>query len=61
MRASNQFVTEDSGFLQKLLRNDLVLADRGFGMHESVAFYWPNLKIPNFTKGKTKLSSSEIE
>ena len=60
-RASDQFVTEDSGFLQNLLPNDLVLADRGFDIHESVGFYGANLKIPNFTKGKTQLSSSEIE
>nr|XP_047132712.1 uncharacterized protein LOC105849119 [Hydra vulgaris] len=36
-------------------------ADRGFNNAESVGFYCGELKIPGFTKGKLKLTCSDVE
>lgn len=60
-RVSDKHLTENSGFLRKLLPGDLVLADRGFDIADSVGFYQASLKIPAFTRGKTQLSVADIE
>jgi hypothetical protein len=39
----------------------LVLADRGFAVHESVQFRQAKLNIPAFTKGKAQLDSADVE
>ena len=44
-----------------LLPSDLVLADRGFNIEESVGLYAARLQIPSFTKGKPQLSALDIE
>ena len=40
---------------------DVVLADRGFDIAESVGFYCAEIKIPAFTKGKKQLSGADFE
>ena len=40
---------------------DVVLADRGFDIAESVGFYCAKVKIPALTKGKKQLSGSDVE
>ena len=40
---------------------DVVLADRGFDIAESVGFYCAEVKISAFTKGKTQLSGADVE
>ena len=60
-RVSDKEVTEKSGFLDKLLPGDLVLADRGFDMHETFGIQGAKLDIPAFTKGKSQLHKVEIE
>ena len=40
---------------------DLVMADRGFTIHESVAFKKAELVIPAFTKGKSQLDPIDVE
>ena len=47
--------------MNNLLPNDLVLADRGFDIHELVALKHAQLKIPAFTKGRSQLTAYEIE
>ena len=47
--------------LGKLLPGDIVLADRGFDIADSVGFYQAKLYIPAFTKGKKQLSVQEVE
>ena len=41
--------------------NDVVLADRGFDIADSVAMMGAQLHIPSFTRGKAQLSAKEVE
>ena len=60
-RVSDKHLTENSGLLQKLLPGDVVLADRGFDIAESVGTVQAKLHIPAFTKGKSQLLALEVE
>lgn len=60
-RVSDKYVMEHCGILRKLLPGDVVLADRGFDIADSVAMTGAQLHIPAFTKGKTQLSAKEVE
>ncbi len=60
-RVSDKFVTENSDFLSKLLPGDLVLADRGFDVKDSVGSVAAEVKIPAFTKGRDQLSPLDVE
>ena len=60
-RTSDKFLTENCGIFKNLLPGDLVLADRGFNVHESVRYHQANLNIPAFTKGKDKLDPVDVE
>lgn len=60
-RVSDKHLTENCGLLQNLLPGDIVLADRGFDISDSVGFYQTSLKIPAFTRGKSQLAAAGIE
>ena len=60
-RVSDKFLTENSGLLDKLLPGDVVLADRGFTVADTVAITGARLYMPAFTKGKSQLSALEVE
>ena len=60
-RVSDKYLTEHSGMLSKLLPGDVVLADRGFDIAESVGMMQATLHLPAFTKGKSQLSALEVE
>ena len=60
-RVSDKYLAEDCGLLQNLLAGDVVLADRGFNISESVGLQYAEVKIPAFTKGKKQLSPLELE
>ena len=60
-RVSDKYLTEHCGILTKLLPDDIVLADRGFDIADSVGAFRAQLHIPAFTKGKNQLSTLEIE
>ena len=47
--------------LNNLKPGDLVLADSGFTISESVALYQAQLPIPAFTKGKYQLDPFDVE
>ena len=51
-RASDQHISENSGFLHHILPGDVILADRGFLIEESLGACGASLQIPAFTKGK---------
>ncbi|XP_034072475.1 uncharacterized protein LOC117546303 isoform X2 [Gymnodraco acuticeps] len=59
-RVSDKQITIQSGLLN-LLPGDIVLADRGFDIADSVGFYCASLKMPAFTRGKSQLSAYEVE
>ena len=58
---SDKQITLQSGFLKKLTFGDLVLADRGFNLHDKMASTGAVLKIPRFTEGKSQLSQCEVD
>lgn len=59
-RVTDKHLTEHSGFLDKLLPGDLVLADRGFMLEDGFGLFCAELATPPFTEGKKQLCSKEI-
>jgi len=60
-RVSDKFLTENCGFLDKLTLGDMVMADRGFTITESVGLKHAKLIIPAFTKGESQLDPVDVE
>eukprot|EP00795_Rhopilema_esculentum_P002436 gene2436-18090_t len=60
-RTSDKYLTDNCGILKLLKPGDLVLADRGFTIEESVGLYQAKLAIPAFTKGKDQLDPVDVE
>ena len=60
-RTNDKCLTENCSFLDNLLPGDLVLADRGFNIQESVGLICAEVKIPAFTKGKKQLSAFDVD
>ena len=60
-RVSDKEITMHSGFLKFLQHGDLILADRGFNIAETLATHGAILKIPHFTKGKSQVSGNEVD
>lgn len=58
---SDKYLTETCGFLKHLLPGDMVMADRGFTISESVSLKQAKLVIPTFTKGKSQLDLVDVE
>ena len=58
---SNKVLTENCGFLDKLLPGDVVMVERGFTVAESVVTRQARLVIPAFTKGKSQLDPVVVE
>ncbi|XP_067134724.1 uncharacterized protein [Centruroides vittatus] len=59
-RVSDQYLTEHSGFLNYLNPGDIILADRGFNIADSVGFYCAKLLLPAYTRGKKQLSATDV-
>ena len=59
-RVIDKYLTEHCGILN-LLPGDIMLADRGFDISDSVGMFQAKLHIPAFTRGKSQLSAVEIE
>ena len=60
-RTSDKYLTDNCGILKKLLPGDLVMADRGFTIQESLMLHKAELAIPAFTKGKDQLDPVDVE
>ena len=60
-RVTDKHLTENCDLLSKLLPGDIVLADRGFDIQDSVGLHCAEVKIPAFIRGKKQLSPLEIE
>ena len=57
----DKYLTENCGILDNLLPGDLILADRGFNVQESVGLFCATIKVPPFTRGKKQLSSCDVD
>jgi len=55
------YLTEHCGILKNLLPGDVVLADRGFTIADSVGAMRATVQIPAFTKVKSQLFALEVE
>ena len=60
-RVGNKHLTENSGFLDKLIPGDVILAGQGFDIQDSVGLCCVTIKILAFTKGKKHLSGIDVE
>ena len=60
-RTSDKYLTEKCGLLNYLKPGDLVMAERGFTISESVGLYQAQLAIPAFTRGKNQLDPVDVE
>lgn len=60
-RVSDKHITENSAFLNNILPGDLVLADRGFNVADSLGAHGATIQIPAFTKGKDQLLAIDVE
>lgn len=60
-RASDKHITENCGILDKLIPHDLILADRGFDIKDTVGLYCCEVKFPAFKHGKKQLGALDIE
>ena len=60
-RASDKYIVENSGYLRNLKPGDVVLADRGFDVADSLALYGATLDIPAFTRGCNQLAPVDVE
>ena len=52
-RASDKFITKDSGFYDLLERDDVVMADRGFQIQEDLLLHFCNLQVPPGARTKS--------
>lgn len=59
--ASDKYITEHSGILDKLVPGDFVLAARGLDIKKSVGLICAEIKSPSFTKGEKQLHVLEVE
>ena len=59
-RVSDKYITENCGILNKLTPGDIVLADRGFDIADSIGIQQCQLYTPAFTRGKSQLSALEV-
>lgn len=60
-KVSDKEIVEKSGFLDKLMHGDQVLADRGFVNNEEFAVRGATLTVPAFTRGRRQLTAAEVE
>ena len=60
-KVSDNEITLRSGFLDKLQKGDVVLADRGFLIQKELASRGAILKIPAVAKGRKQLSAKEVD
>ena len=60
-RTSDKYLTDNCGFLEFLVPGDMVMADKGFTISDSVGLKQAKLTIPAFTKRKSQLDPVDVE
>ena len=58
---SDKYITKHSVILRNLLLGDVILADKGFNIEESAAFYCAEVKVPAFTTDKKQLAGVGVQ
>ncbi len=58
---SDKHLTENCGLLNYLESGDIILADRGFTVQDSVGICCAEVRMPPFTRGKKQLSQPEVD
>ena len=53
-RTSDQFIAENSNFLKYVQYGDVIMADRGFNIADTLGTSGAKLEIPSFTKGQSQ-------
>ena len=57
----DQKITENSKCLKYMVYNDVVMADIGFSIAETLGTLGAKLEIPSFTKGQDQLRAEDVE
>ena len=60
-RVSDKHIVENSGYLSYILPGDVILADRGFDVADSIGMRQATLNLPAFTRGHDQLPAKDIE
>ena len=60
-RTSFQFITENSNFLKYVQYGDVITADRGFNIAETLGKSGEKLDIPSFTTGQSQVRPEKVE
>ena len=60
-RASDKFITRDSGFYDLLEKDDEVMADRGFQIQEDLFLHFCRLVVPPGARVKSQMTKSEVK
>ena len=60
-RASDKFITKDSGFYDLLERDDVVMADCGFQIQEDLLLHFYNLQVPPGARTKSQMTKKEVQ
>ncbi|XP_004210617.3 uncharacterized protein LOC101241116 [Hydra vulgaris] len=60
-RASDRFITRDSGIYNLLERDDEVMADRGFQIQEDLILNFCTLVVPPGARLKSQLTTKEVQ
>ena len=60
-RASDKFITKDSGFYDLLEREDVVMEDRGFQIQEDLLLHFCNLQVPPDAQAKSQMTKKEVQ
>ena len=60
-RASDKYITKDSGFYNLLERGHQVMADRGFQIKDEPLLHFCSLEVPPGAPMKSQMTSAEVE
>ena len=60
-RASDRYIVKDSGFYDLLEREDMVMADRGFQIHEELLLRFCSLQVPPGARAKSQMTTDECK
>ena len=60
-RASDRYIVKDSGFYDLLEREDMVMADRGFQIHDELLLRFCILQVPPGARAKSQMTTDEYK